>query len=47
MADADGATKFADIDKVEAGLNDLNPKPVWLCSVITVLSYIYVLTEGR
>uniref|UniRef100_A0A4W6FQG2 Dolichyl-phosphate beta-glucosyltransferase n=1 Tax=Lates calcarifer TaxID=8187 RepID=A0A4W6FQG2_LATCA len=27
MADADGATKFADIDKVEAGLNDLNPKP--------------------
>lgn len=28
MADADGATKFADIDKVEAGINDLNPKPV-------------------
>ncbi|XP_044078254.1 dolichyl-phosphate beta-glucosyltransferase isoform X3 [Siniperca chuatsi] len=27
MADADGATKFSDIDKVEAGLNDLNPKP--------------------
>uniref|UniRef100_G3QBC0 dolichyl-phosphate beta-glucosyltransferase n=1 Tax=Gasterosteus aculeatus aculeatus TaxID=481459 RepID=G3QBC0_GASAC len=27
MADADGATKFADIEKVEAGLNALNPKP--------------------
>uniref|UniRef100_A0A665VMT5 Dolichyl-phosphate beta-glucosyltransferase n=1 Tax=Echeneis naucrates TaxID=173247 RepID=A0A665VMT5_ECHNA len=27
MADADGATKFADLDKVEAGLKDLNPKP--------------------
>ncbi|KAK2828328.1 hypothetical protein Q5P01_019362 [Channa striata] len=27
MADADGATKFSDIEKVEAGLNELNPKP--------------------
>ncbi|KAM6985423.1 dolichyl-phosphate beta-glucosyltransferase [Aplochiton taeniatus] len=27
MADADGATKFADLEKVEAGLNDINPKP--------------------
>ncbi|XP_056262927.1 dolichyl-phosphate beta-glucosyltransferase [Pseudoliparis swirei] len=27
MADADGATKFCDIEKVEAGLNALNPKP--------------------
>ncbi|KAF4082097.1 hypothetical protein AMELA_G00147760 [Ameiurus melas] len=27
MADADGATKFADIEKVEAGLQDLSPKP--------------------
>ncbi|XP_068457061.1 dolichyl-phosphate beta-glucosyltransferase [Clinocottus analis] len=27
MADADGATKFSDIEKVEAGLNALNPKP--------------------
>uniref|UniRef100_A0A8C5GT14 Dolichyl-phosphate beta-glucosyltransferase n=1 Tax=Gouania willdenowi TaxID=441366 RepID=A0A8C5GT14_GOUWI len=27
MADADGATKFADINKVEAALNNLNPKP--------------------
>ncbi|KAL6098701.1 alg5 [Pungitius sinensis] len=27
MADADGATKFADIEKVEAGLNALKPKP--------------------
>ncbi|KAM9788895.1 dolichyl-phosphate beta-glucosyltransferase [Neosynchiropus ocellatus] len=26
MADADGATKFADLEKVEAGLNDLNSK---------------------
>lgn len=34
MADADGATKFSDIEKVEAGLNDLNPKPVWWCSVL-------------
>uniref|UniRef100_UPI00398F7E83 dolichyl-phosphate beta-glucosyltransferase isoform X1 n=2 Tax=Pristiophorus japonicus TaxID=55135 RepID=UPI00398F7E83 len=27
MADADGATKFADIEKVEAGLKDLQPGP--------------------
>uniref|UniRef100_A0A3Q1H7H8 Dolichyl-phosphate beta-glucosyltransferase n=1 Tax=Anabas testudineus TaxID=64144 RepID=A0A3Q1H7H8_ANATE len=27
MADADGATKFSDIEKVEAGLNDLEHKP--------------------
>ncbi|XP_066506485.1 dolichyl-phosphate beta-glucosyltransferase [Hoplias malabaricus] len=27
MADADGATKFADIEKVEAGLQNLSPKP--------------------
>ncbi|KAK5858573.1 hypothetical protein PBY51_002704 [Eleginops maclovinus] len=27
MADADGATKFCDIEKVEAGLDDLDPKP--------------------
>ncbi|XP_060682131.1 dolichyl-phosphate beta-glucosyltransferase [Hemiscyllium ocellatum] len=27
MADADGATKFADIEKVEAGLKDLQPWP--------------------
>ncbi|KAK5602596.1 dolichyl-phosphate beta-glucosyltransferase [Crenichthys baileyi] len=27
MADADGATKFSDIEKVEAGLKDLNPGP--------------------
>ncbi|TNN23360.1 Dolichyl-phosphate beta-glucosyltransferase [Liparis tanakae] len=27
MADADGATKFCDIEKVEAGLHALNPKP--------------------
>ncbi|CAN9501848.1 unnamed protein product [Ophioblennius macclurei] len=27
MADADGATKFSDIVKVEAGLHDLSPKP--------------------
>ncbi|XP_026857340.2 dolichyl-phosphate beta-glucosyltransferase isoform X1 [Electrophorus electricus] len=27
MADADGATKFADIEKVEAGLRNLSPKP--------------------
>ncbi|XP_034034166.1 dolichyl-phosphate beta-glucosyltransferase [Thalassophryne amazonica] len=27
MADADGATKFSDIEKVEVGLQSLNPKP--------------------
>ncbi|KAJ8275575.1 hypothetical protein COCON_G00073270 [Conger conger] len=27
MADADGATKFADLEKVEAGLQDISPKP--------------------
>uniref|UniRef100_A0A3B4EB03 dolichyl-phosphate beta-glucosyltransferase n=1 Tax=Pygocentrus nattereri TaxID=42514 RepID=A0A3B4EB03_PYGNA len=27
MADADGATKFGDIEKVEAGLENLSPKP--------------------
>ncbi|XP_061557973.1 dolichyl-phosphate beta-glucosyltransferase [Phycodurus eques] len=27
MADADGATKFGDVEKVEGGLKDLNPKP--------------------
>lgn len=27
MADADGATKFQDIEKVEGALKDLNPKP--------------------
>lgn len=42
MADADGATKFSDIEKVEAGLNDLSPKPVWWCSFffVVVLSHI-------
>lgn len=28
MADADGATKFRDIEKLEKGLNDLQPWPV-------------------
>lgn len=32
MADADGATKFEDLEKVEAGLKDLNPKPVCVLS---------------
>ncbi|CAB1333288.1 unnamed protein product [Coregonus sp. 'balchen'] len=27
MVDADGATKFADVEKVEAGLHDVNTKP--------------------
>ncbi|XP_072301984.1 dolichyl-phosphate beta-glucosyltransferase [Eucyclogobius newberryi] len=27
MADADGATKFCDIEKVETALNEINPKP--------------------
>lgn len=45
MADADGATKFSDLDKVEAGLRDLNPKPVWLCLVMCS-SKIHLLLEG-
>lgn len=28
MADADGATKFPDVEKLEKGLNDLQPWPV-------------------
>lgn len=28
MADADGATKFSDIEKAESALHDLSPKPV-------------------
>lgn len=28
MADADGATKFADIEKVEEGLQSISEKPV-------------------
>lgn len=40
MADADGATKFSDIEKVEAALHDLNPKPVCLCWVYTYLLYL-------
>lgn len=39
MADADGATKFSDIDKVEAALRDLNPKPVRLCWVYRYFFY--------
>lgn len=38
MADADGATKFADIEKVEAGLNALNPKPV-CCGLFQAFCY--------
>lgn len=34
MADADGATKFEDLDKVEAALKDLNPKPVRVLSPV-------------
>uniref|UniRef100_A0A7P0Z4I2 ALG5 dolichyl-phosphate beta-glucosyltransferase n=1 Tax=Homo sapiens TaxID=9606 RepID=A0A7P0Z4I2_HUMAN len=29
MADADGATKFPDVEKLEKGLNDLQPWPRW------------------
>lgn len=32
MADADGATKFADIEKVEEGLKNLQPWPVGINS---------------
>lgn len=28
MADADGATKFPDVEKLEKGLSDLRPWPV-------------------
>ncbi|KFP08018.1 Dolichyl-phosphate beta-glucosyltransferase, partial [Calypte anna] len=34
MADADGATKFEDIEKVEEGLRNLQPWP--LCSITTI-----------
>lgn len=40
MADADGATKFADVEKVEVGLRDLSPKPV------KVLVRIIIHAEG-
>lgn len=46
MADADGATKFSDIDKVEAGLNELSPKPVCWCSLSVVQSHMCVLIES-
>lgn len=45
MADADGATKFADIEKMESGLKDLQPKPVSYillliqCSANTILLF--------
>lgn len=42
MADADGATKFSDIEKVEAGLNDLSPKPVWWCSFFLFLALSHI-----
>ena len=37
MADADGATRFSDIDKVEAGLKDIEPNPVSLYPVVVVI----------
>lgn len=40
MADADGATKFSDLEKVEAGLKDLNTGPVgFLFYVSYTVSY--------
>lgn len=36
MADADGATKFSDIEKVETGLKDLNSGPVGFLFSFTV-----------
>jgi dolichyl-phosphate beta-glucosyltransferase len=33
MADADGATKFPDVEKLEKGLNDLQPWPVSMSTV--------------
>ena len=36
MADADGATKFSDIEKVEAGLKELNPGPVCFLTAFVV-----------
>lgn len=43
MADADGATKFSDIEKVEAALCDLSPKPVWKCFVFVFFNlFIYL-----
>lgn len=39
MADADGATKFSDIEKIEAGLKNLHPGPV--CFLFLLL-FIYL-----
>lgn len=36
MADADGATKFADIEKVEEGLKNLRPWPVSINFILLV-----------
>ena len=39
MADADGATKFPDVEKLEKGLSDLQPWPVSIrkcCKYVTV-----------
>lgn len=43
MADADGATKFADIEKVEEGLKSLQPWPVSINS--RVFSFIHMHTD--
>lgn len=43
MADADGATKFADIEKVEEGLNNLRPWPVSINSHAFALLHMHTL----
>lgn len=55
MADADGATKFSDLEKVEAGLHGLNPKPVWqrlvfvvphMCHICALMFTIWLLCSS-
>lgn len=47
MADADGATKFADVEKVEAGLHDVNIKPVSVMILASVVENINVISLTR
>lgn len=42
MADADGATKFEDIEKVEEGLKNLQPWPVSMNSHSFSLTHVHI-----
>lgn len=58
MADADGATKFKDIEKVEKGLENLQPWPVrfylatfspfcWISKTINMFLFLSLKTPSR